>query len=186
MMRLIFTILAVAAISMGCAKVQVMAPKEPIKVDIAMRLDIYQHVEKDINAIEDMVSGGQPMNKPQSFLDGFVGVAYAQEDSLSPQVQEAVLSRKARYNDLISAEVSGRIGENKLGLVELRGSGGDEVSLASLVSAENKDRLVIYQSIAQKNGISLNEVQVMYAKKLQDGAQAGTLIQQSSGAWKIK
>ena len=31
-------------ISLGCAKVQVQAPKEPIKVDISMRLDIYQHI----------------------------------------------------------------------------------------------------------------------------------------------
>ena len=34
--------LMVAAV--GCAKVQVQAPKEPIKVDITMRLDVYQHV----------------------------------------------------------------------------------------------------------------------------------------------
>jgi len=34
-------------LTVGCAKVQVQAPKEPIKVDISMRLDVYQHVEKD-------------------------------------------------------------------------------------------------------------------------------------------
>ena len=44
-------------LSIGCATVRMKAPKEPIKVDISMRLDIYQHVQKDIEAIENIVSG---------------------------------------------------------------------------------------------------------------------------------
>ena len=42
----------------GCASVQVNAPKEPIKMDISMRLDVYQHVVKDIDDIESIVAGG--------------------------------------------------------------------------------------------------------------------------------
>ena len=43
--------------AVGCAKVRVEAPKEAFKVDISMRLDIYQHVGKDIDSIENIVSG---------------------------------------------------------------------------------------------------------------------------------
>ena len=45
--------------SLGCARVMVQAPKEPIKVDISMRLDVYQHIQNDIDDIESIVSGSK-------------------------------------------------------------------------------------------------------------------------------
>jgi hypothetical protein len=75
----------------GCARVQVRAPKDPIKLDISMRLDVYQHVEKDIDAIENIVSG----SGDQGFLDVFVKEAYA-ADELSPEVEQAALRRRDR------------------------------------------------------------------------------------------
>ena len=175
---IIFSALLVAV---GCARVQVVAPKDPIKVDIAMRLDVYQHVEKDIDAIENIVSGNKPSGKLISMLNHFVGVAYA-EEGLSAEVEGAAMRRKARYQGLASAESSGRIGENKSGFVELRG----DASLGSLVSDENSDRMVIYRSISEKNGAALNEVQKLYAKKLQSGAPSGTPIESDSGEWTTK
>ena len=80
---------------MACARVRVEAPKDPIKVDISMRLDIYQHVQTDINQIENIVSGAQEKPKPkdgQSLLDHFIHSAYAQE-GLSPEVEQAALRR---------------------------------------------------------------------------------------------
>jgi uncharacterized protein YdbL (DUF1318 family) len=185
MVRKVFISLAAIVILVGCAKVQVMAPKDPIKLDIAMRLDVYQHVEKDIDAIENMISGSQDAGKPQSLLDCFIGVAYA-EEGLPPQVQEAATNRKARYQDLMKAEAAGQVGENKSGFVELRASGQGNVSLQELVSAENNDRKVIYKSIAEKNGASFDEVQKLYAKKLQTSAPAGAFVQSDSGEWKTK
>ena len=177
-MCIIFTVLFIA---IGCARVQVVAPKDPIRVDIAMRLDVYQHVEKDINAIEDIVSGNNPGGKLQSMLNHFIGVAYA-EEGLPPDAERAAMRRKARYQDLVSAESGGRIGENKSGFVELRG----EASLNDLVSAENSDRMIIYRSIAEKNGATLGEVQKLYANKLQSSAPAGTPIESASGEWLTK
>ena len=85
------------AAGLGCARVRVEAPKEPIKVDISMRLDIYQHVEKDIDAIENIVSGPPGEQKAadkgkQSFLSYFLETAFA-EGSLSPEVEKAALRR---------------------------------------------------------------------------------------------
>lgn len=181
MVRKIGVIFIVLFIAIGCARVQVVAPKDPIKVDIAMRLDVYQHVEKDINAIEDIVSGKTPSGKLQSMLNSFVGFAYA-EEGLSIEAEGAAMRRKARYQDLVSAESSGRIGENKSGFVELRG----EASYNGLVSAENGDRMIIYRSIAEKNGAALSEVQKLYANKLQSSAPTGTPIESASGEWLIK
>ncbi len=63
-MKKFWVILGVLVVFFGCARVRVEAPKEAIKLDISMRLDIYQHVTKDIDAIEDIVSGGS--SKPLS------------------------------------------------------------------------------------------------------------------------
>jgi len=190
-MKKIFIASIIIVAFLGCARVRVEAPKDPIKLDISMRLDIYQHVAKDIDAIEDIVSGNE--NKPAvgkqgSWLDVFVKDAYAQE-SMSPEVEKAAYGRRDRKPQLISLEESGVVGENKLGMVEIRASANS--SAQAIVDAENNDRMTIYKAIAQKNGISMEEVQKMYAKKLQDGASSGTPVEalnESSGRyeWKTK
>ncbi|MFA4991148.1 MAG: DUF1318 domain-containing protein [Candidatus Omnitrophota bacterium] len=177
-------VLCIIVLGLGCARVRVEAPKEAIKLDISMRLDIYQHVSKDIDDIENMVSGVK--DKPTSRMS-FVREAYA-EDSLGPEVEQAAMNRKDRRDELISWEAKGAIGENKSGMVEVRN--GDS-SLGGIVSAENNDRVVIYRAIARKNGISLEEVGALYAKRLQQDAPAGTPIEaldESSGVvrWRVK
>lgn len=183
----------VLILAFGCARVKVEAPKEPIKVDISMRLDVYQHVLKDIDAIENIVSGTKNEVKipddNRSFLGYFVSCAYAQE-YLSPEVEEAALRRKNRYNEIISLEEKGIIGENKDGLIEIRDSSDGSFS-RGFIKAENDDRMVIYNSLAKKDNIPVEEIQKIYAARLQKDAPAGTPIEvfnQSSGAfeWKIK
>ncbi|PIW67416.1 MAG: hypothetical protein COW10_05790 [Candidatus Omnitrophica bacterium CG12_big_fil_rev_8_21_14_0_65_42_8] len=167
-MKRFWVILAVLVVFFGCARIKVETPKEPIKLDISMRLDIYQHVAKDIDAIEGIVSGNEKkpaVGKQGTWLDAFVKDAYAQE-SLGPEVEKAVYSRKDRRPQLVSLEESGAAGENNLGLVEIKQNA--DSSVKALVDAENADRMVIYKAIAAKNGISIEEVQKIYAKKLQE------------------
>lgn len=173
-------------LGIGCAQVQVKAPKEPIKVDITMRLDIYQHVEKDIDDIESIVSGkSAPKPKGGMQINFLMVDAHAQE-GLPPEVEEAALRRRDRRDELVSWEAKGAIGENGMGLTEIRSPDAP----AQLVSAENADRMIIYKAISQKNGALLEDVQRLYAKRLQEDASAGTPIQvtDSSGnySWKIK
>jgi len=185
----LFLILSLAVFfSLGCAKIGVGGTKEPIKVDISMRLDIYQHVEKDIDAIESIVSGSKENKKAvdkQSLLGILVSEAYAQE-GLSPEVEQAALRRKDRLADLSSWEAKGVIGENKNGLVEMRNSQAADYSVSNIISGENADRMVIYQSVAKKNGTSVEEVQRLYAKRLQGDASSGTPLEAPDGAWKVK
>jgi uncharacterized protein YdbL (DUF1318 family) len=171
---------------LGCARVQVEAPKEPIKMDISMRLDIYQHVQKDIDEIENIVSG----SKPQSFLSCFLKDAYA-ADSISPEVEQAALSRRGRLSVLSVKESSGIVGENKSGFVEIRMPQSSDAATQEMVNTENADRKTIFESVAQKNGTSVEEVQKIYAKKMQENAPAGTPIEVLNEAtgkyeWKIK
>jgi len=190
-MKNIFIVLITLVAFLGCARVRVEAPKDPIKLDISMRLDIYQHVAKDIDAIEDIVSGNEKkpaVGKQGSWLEAFVKDAYAQ-DSFGPEVEQAAYNRRDRRSQLVSLEESGAVGENKLGMVEIRGNVDSYAN--ALVGAENNDRMIIYRAIAAKNGTSVDEVQKMYAKKLQDGANSGTPVEtlnESTGQyeWKTK
>ena len=192
-MRLFLTLLLAVYFCLGCARMQVGGTKEPIKMDISMRLDIYQHVQKDIDDIESIVSGAKEDKKAgdkQSLLGMIVGEAYAQDD-LSPELEQAALRRKDRLTELSSWEEKGVIGENKNGFVEIRNSQGADSSVSQIVSAENSDRMIIYQSIAKKNGTLVAEVQKLYAKRLQQNAPSGTPIEavsEETGAveWKTK
>jgi uncharacterized protein YdbL (DUF1318 family) len=117
-------------------------------------------------------------------LNGFVSFAYAQE-AISPEVEKAAIGRRDRKAELNSWEEKGVIGENRLGLVEIRKQESSNSALNSLVNAENSDRMVIYQSIAKKNGTQVEEVQKLYAKRIQNDAPSGTPIENESG-WSIK
>jgi uncharacterized protein YdbL (DUF1318 family) len=190
-MKKLFLILAAIIFCLGCAKVSVQGTKEPIKVDISMRLDVYQHVEKDIDAIENIVTGTPDKNKPddqQSLLSFVIGCAYAQEE-LSPEIQQAALRRKERVSKLYALEEQGVIGENKLGLVKLKDASGGDVSVEELIEAENHDRMIIYKSVAAKNNSSVEEIQKVYAKRLQGDAPSGTpveILNKESGAYEWK
>jgi uncharacterized protein YdbL (DUF1318 family) len=190
-MKILLTLVSIlvpaAALSAGCAKMQIGGTEKPIKFDISMRLDVYQHVEKDIDAIENIVSGPQK-NKAadkQSFLGLFVGTAYA-EEALSPDVEQAALRRKARLDALSSSEASGIVGENKSGLVEVRDPARADGRITRMVADENADRTLIYQSVARKNRTPVEEVQKLYALRLQTNAPAGTPVQNADGSWQVK
>lgn len=190
-MKTLIFVLAGLVMSMGCARVRVEAPKDPIKVDISMRLDVYQHVEKDIDAIENIVSGSEekPQSKTyQNIMNFFVADAHA-EEGLTPEVEQAALRRKDRHSELVSLKGRGIVGENRSGLVEIRMSDKADASVAVLVQAENNDRMVIYRGVAEKNGTSIEEVQKLYAQRLQRDAPGGTPIEVPGGSgfeWKIK
>lgn len=178
-MKRLFLVLVAMIFCLGCAKLSVQGSKEPIKVDISMRLDVYQHVQKDIDAIEDIV-GGAPEEKKsddqQSLLGIFIGSAYAQEE-LSPEIQQAALRRKDRVSELRALEAQGVIGEDKLGLVQLRDASQGGGSAEALIAAENEDRMIIYKAIAAQNNTPVEEIQKLYAQRLQADAPSGTPIE---------
>jgi uncharacterized protein YdbL (DUF1318 family) len=185
-MRIAAILAIVSVLSLGCARVRVEAPEKPIKVDISMRLDIYQHIEKDIDAIEGIVSGSKEKatagKDNQSFLGGFVAAAYAQ-DTLDPEVEAAAYRRRDRRDALTALEAKGVIGENKSGLLTVKQAA--DASAAEIVNAENSDRMIIYQGVAKKNGSSVEDVEKLYAKRLQADSPAGTPIE-TEGGWVVK
>ena len=116
-------------------------------------------------------------------LGSFVTLAYAEE--LNPEVQQAAYRRKDRRDQLSSYEAKGVIGENRSGFVVIRNPGAADISAQEIVNAENSDRMMIYQSVAKKNGSSVEAVEDLYAKRLQADAPSGAPIETADG-WVVK
>ena len=173
-----------SAIYIGNNKIIEAGGQEKDRADDIRIVDINKSdwLQNDIDEIENMVTGDSPKRKgSQSFLNLGVTEAYADE-GLSSDVQAAALRRKERRADLVALEEQGILGENKMGLVEVRKAGA---KIAFPVDAENSDRMIIYRAVAEKNGSSVEEVQKLYAKRLQADAASGTPIEVDSG-WTIK
>jgi hypothetical protein len=164
---------------LGCARVS-LESKKPIKLDVTMRVDIYQHVTQDVQAIEDMISSPK---KTSMFFWG-IQEAYAQE-GFPANVSQAIEQRKSRREELVSLLSQGVIGENAAGFVEVKDASRAD-SAASLVSAENSDRQTIYAYVAEKNGATVAETGKIFAKRIRADAPAGTPIQSEDGSWTKK
>src|SRR5512135_2299954 len=168
---------------LGCARVNIQT-KEPIKLDVTMRVDVYQHVSKDVNSIEDMIktpAAGQ-VGKTSLIFWG-VSSAYAQE-GYPADVQNAIDRRRDRRARLEALEAQGVIGENAAGMTELKGAGSSDA--AGIVADENNDRRAINEYVAQKNGASVDDTAKVSAKRIQADAPAGTPIEVSAGQWRVK
>lgn len=101
---------------------------------------------------------------------------------MTPAVQKALDGRKERFSQVRSLKASGSIGENNQGYVEVIG-GDSDVSV--IVSQENKDRKIIYQTIAQQNGLegALSTIEAAFAEVQRDKAEVGDKIQSEDGRW---
>lgn len=174
--KFVWVLAGASALGFGCARVEVQAPKEPIKMDISMRLDVYQHVVKDIDEIENIVAGNPAQHALASFL---VQTAYAAD--LDPAVEAAALRRRDRKAQVEAWLSQGAVGEDNRGLLAVRGTAD-----AQAVAAENADRSLIYEALAKKNGTSVPEIQKVYAERLRNDAPSGAPVQTPDGAWTVK
>ncbi len=128
--------MALFALAAGCKSPSInLATSQPIKVDIAMRLDVYQH------------NGGE-------------GLA-AKASPTPARGGDPTERRKNRQADIQTFKNSRLIGEGHDGLLavleETAGSDGDYVR--TTVAAENSDRMAQMKAQAQKEKRSLVDVQ---------------------------
>ncbi len=91
---------------------------------------------------------------------------------------------KARMNQRLSQvdqlKASGAIGENNRGYLDVRDGGGDA---ANVVSAENRDREVVYAEIAKRAGSSAEQVGKARARQIAANSAAGVWLQREDGSW---
>jgi len=142
-----------------------LATNEPIKVDIAMRLDVYQHKADG--------EGPSPTATP----------APVRNSDRTPSER-----RKDREADIQTLKNSRLVGEGRDGLlvvlVELEGEKGDFVR--QTVTRENSDRMAEMKEIAEKEKVSLEEVQRRQAELWVNRSFTGEWIEvkQPDGSYK--
>lgn len=186
------TIIFVAIYSGGCSpKIRVETagvPDKPIKIEAHITIDIRQ-VKGDLANIEDMVSGQsktQPktQTKPESFWRRFSPeTAYAEEIS---EVEQAVLRRQERFNQVKALKRHGSVGEDNQGhLYNL----SDSSTIQAIVDAENVDREIIYDEQLKAKGYpqdAIVEIRKAAAELHHERADSGEKLQLPSGEWIIK
>lgn len=171
-MRNIWFVVAFIAV-IACAKVSV-ETKEPIKVDVNMRVDIYQHVVEDVQSINDQIYGGDEKKFNSLF---FIQAAYAQD--VSGDLQAAISRRKSRFKEIEHYFVMGYIGENRKALLEIRAEipTQERARVAKTLQEENSDRDIIYKATAQKNGVDVDEIRKVFYEDDYKRALSGFLFE---------
>lgn len=140
---------------LGCAKVSLQTA-QPLKVDINMRVDVYQHVVQEVESIEDQIYGS-PEKKTNSF--SFIREVYADDGG---SVAGAIERRKQRVGQIEEYFQQGYIGENKDAYLQVLPSNVPQEKLSGigeLIQAENQDREILYQETARKTNATLSQVQ---------------------------
>ncbi len=149
-----FQLLAVFGLLSGCALPTVeLATPEPVKVDINVRLDVYQH--------------GEQQETPANT---------ASDTAATPNLEQR---RRNRMGDIQLFKNSRIVGENHQALLEVKelppGEYGDYVK--QVVSAENEDRLTLMQGQAEASGLQLEAVQQERAKLWRNQSFQGEWIE---------
>ena len=167
--------------SIGCRATVAGDPDRPIKIEAHVTIDVRQ-IKEEAHSIEDLVNGPAP--KKSSRAGGWwVGTAWAE---LSPEVMQAVNSRRDRLGQLKDYKAQGLIGEDNQGHVAALG-GGSEVQ--EMVEQENRDRETIYQAQVKEKGLSadaLATIRTAFAEEQRNRAEPGEKIQTPSGEWQTK
>ena len=158
----------------GCARIRVETP-EPIKLDINMRVDVYQHVVKDVESIEDQIYGGK-----EKQLNFIFEVKTAHAADYTGDVSAAIESRKKRVSVVEGYSRNGYIGENREARLEITGAeipAELKKEIAKIVKEENKDRDIIYEAVAKKNGVDVVEIRKVFFGKHFKRAPSGGLFE---------
>ena len=101
---------------------------------------------------------------------------------MTPEVQAALDNRRDRFEKLKQFKARGVVGENNHGYVEVL---GNDILGKAVVDAENKDRKIIYQTIAEQNDLkgAVDVIEKVFAQVQRDKAASGDKIQQEDGSW---
>lgn len=151
----------------GCAlpPVQLTTP-EPVKVDINVRLDVYQHEDKK-----------KTPAAPES----------SSQDTGKIDINALKKQSRNRMGDIQLFKNNRVIGENHLALLKIRNKPPGEwgTYIETTVTAENKDRQLLMKHLADKDNTSLEAVQKTQAKLRRDQAFNGEWIEilNPNGNW---
>lgn len=191
----------------ACVTVNVYFPAAEVK-DLSRRIE--EEVRKEAAKQEqENPPAASPVPTPSpspsptsssSLLDAILGVtpAFAQgvaaPEVTSPAIRKIIESRGARVAAIRPHLVSGVVGENNKGLLEVRKLDAlsdlkSRAEVQRLVAAENADREELFREIAAAKKVDpsqLPKIRETYAGTIRDMASSGVWIQMPDGSWRQK
>jgi len=110
----------------------------------------------------------------------FVAPALVSPLKAAEDLQAVRARMEQRLPTIDDLKAQGAIGENNRGLLEVRSGGGNA---SSVVSAENRDREIVYAEIAKKNNTSAEQVGRARARRIAANSAPGVWLQRDNGEW---
>lgn len=141
----------------GCKAPTVnLSTPDPIRVDINMRVDVYER------------GGGSAAPKPPA---------------PSADLPAVDARRRARMGDVQNFKNSRLVGENHLGLLVVRESPGGSFGryVEKMVAEENADRMVVMRQLAAERSMSLEDIQAQQGELWRNRSFSGEWIEASAG-----
>lgn len=165
-------------------------------------------IQKAADQIVDDVRGTPDKEKPQGnedknsrLFDRFrqfsigPGSASAQIniEVSTPAIRNLKEAMKGRFPSLKPFYDKGTIGENNMGLIEIRDTAAlglkEKADVARLADQENRDRRSLYSEIVQANKLkpeSLSQVQKLFANSWRAKSQPAWWVQNDNNGWEQK
>ncbi len=112
---------------------------------------------------------------------GLTAVVAARAAEAPPSLDAARERMKANLRAIEQLKTEGKVGENNKGYLEARASLTDKES--ALVKQENTDRKFVYEALAQRAGVSLEEIQKARAEQIRRRSAPGLWLQAPDGRW---
>lgn len=112
-------------------------------------------------------------------LPAFLPVASAQD---AATIKQNMINRLPAIAAMKSKGLAGEDNRGYLAAVSSQLSAADQ----AVIDAENADRKVVYEAIAQKTGATADLVGKQRAKQLAEQAAGGEYIMDENGTWKKK
>jgi uncharacterized protein YdbL (DUF1318 family) len=125
-----------------------------------MRVDVYQHVIKDVETIQDQIYG-----KSEKQMNAIFTLENAYAQDYSEEISNAIARRKERMATIEEYFKQGYIGENRNAYLEVvfKAFAPDlKVEIETTLKDENSDRKIIYQATSDKNSADISEVQKIF------------------------
>lgn len=108
------------------------------------------------------------------------GSFFANVSSVADDLSAVKRQMEKRLPIIIELKSKGIIGENNTGYLQFIGGRREK---EDIVQAENQDRRKVYESIAKKEGASIEQVGQRRAQQIASKARKGEWLQNPTGKW---
>jgi hypothetical protein len=153
----IITLLALPLLIMSCAPTVRLSTPDPVKIDVAMKVDVYTHEEKSSGTNS---SGGEEKTPQEERRDRMAEVQSLKNDRIIGEGKDGYLKIKNTPTDPVYADYTQRI-----------------------ISSENADRLILFEEDAKAKDKPTEVIAREFSKRAREASFPGEWVEKNDGTW---